>query len=659
MVWFPSRFRGFANGDAAEDLVLVDAHLEDGPDHVSFLFGGEYDGIASFGAAPHEEPFGADFALDAPTIWPSTWTPQMAAADFSGDGLLDLAICHGTQDESTWTIYEYADGSWTRNHTGSDGTCARDDYIVLDYDGDQAANILRIEDPADDSQEPYLAMVQDANGAWSEVDTGLPRDMFQRYMDDGIYRYGRGGDVVADITGDGLPDVVRLEPSAGNEVEHAQAAVPDGVGNVVSYVNTGAGFRPGPQMWPLPGEEHIASYYALLSAVVTDVDLNGATDLIVRTSSPDSAFMSLSARPDPNGSVGDYRAHTIPLPDLDEATELLGPFDFNADGLPDLLGNDSPVPNSGNVVPFVHGGARPDLLTKITDGYGAEIEVSYSPLRLVHDRDEDCDDDRGETVECVNDARPVVHFETHDTGTQDEAGNVVARTVEHAYRDGRRHRLGRGWLGFAEHSFSPTDSAAPDTLTRVEMDNHTFDASVGDFPFAHRQKRRTHETEVVDGRRHVLDEVSITTVHPGPDDSTWFPAREFIQVRHYEIPTPPGSCKPHHDCRLDLATLETATPERQTEVTRVFDKFGNVTLLTSSRLGGSTSEIEKTHLNDADRWFLGLVEMRTESSTVRGKTAIRRSAFGYDPTTGALKSSTVSPGHRNVSTTLRQGRREF
>jgi RHS repeat-associated protein len=649
--WFPTRFRGFVNDDSREDLVVVDAQLDGPLSHLSILFGSEYQGVANLGG-PLLERFGPEEQLDAPTVLAGTWIPQMTAADFNGDGLLDFAICHGTAESSTWTIYEstaHAPGTWVRNHTETAGTCAFDDFIVVDFDGDRAANLLRIEQPLSTEESPYVALVQDPQGAWNEVDTGLPRDLLQRLLDLGppFRRAGQGSDIIADLNGDGLSDIARLEAPGGSDyaaIDDANALANQS-GHIVSYLNTGAGFRRGPRLWPPEGELGEVSYARVGAALAMDISLDGATDIIVDPVEGSPHFaIGIRAAEEP----GTYRAFYLTLNALANATRAIGPFDFNGDGLPDLVsqqGAPPELPNDGFIEVATRIGERPNLLTRVMDGYGATIDIDYAPLRRVHERDPNCEDNLGGAVECVNDARPVVRFETHDTGTHNISGGVVRRTIEHSYSDGRRHRLGRDWLGFGRHSYSATDDLAPDVLTRVEMDNHTFDEETGAFPFAHRQRRVTRETEVVDGIRHVVDDDTEFVVRTGTDSNTWYPARELVRTRHFEVATPPGDCDPHQDCAIDVSSLDGLTPSRQTEAWHEYDSFGNTTLITTTRLGGSTSVVEKEYANDTVTWRLGQMTSRTETSTVGEKSASRRSEFSYDPDTGALDGSIVAPGH--------------
>jgi len=648
--WFPTRFRGMVDNDAFEDLVVVDAHLDQPLESLTVLRGGEFAGIAGFGAAKHS--FGPDSQLDAPMIWDGTWIPQMTAADFNADGLLDFAICHGTEESSTWTIYESGastPGGWARNETGTTGSCDTDEFIVVDVDGDQAANLVRLADPVSTLDDNYVALIQGTDGTWSEVDTGLPRDLLQRVIDDSGSttgrRRGQGSDLIVDLNADGLRDVVRIEPPGGPGFAALEEAGASEGGFVVSYLNTGRGFRRGPVLWPTQDEDDEVPYSRFLAAVAMDVDLDGGTDVVIDVVEGE-VHRALGVRVlDEPGVLAPF---SIEIPALANAGQVLGPFDFNSDGLADMLAQQAWVPelpNEGIVEPVIRVGPRPDLLTRITDGYGATSEIDYVPLRTIHDRDDDCEDDLDGMVECINDTRPVVRFETHDTGTEDASGNVVHRTIEHAYRDGRRHRLGRGWLGFAEHSYSATDDKAPDVLTRVQMDNRTFDDEVRAFPFAHRHSRVTRDTEEVDGRRHVVDDEIELVVQAGPGGDTWFPAREWMRSRHFEIETIPGSCDPHQDCAVDLDDLSVAAPARRTEIEQAYDDYGNVTKATTTRLGGSTSIIAKDYDNNDERWLLGMMVARTESSIAGGKTATRRSTFSYDPNTGALEKSTVAPGH--------------
>jgi RHS repeat-associated protein len=100
-----------------------------------------------------------------------------------------------------------------------------------------------------------------------------------------------------------------------------------------------------------------------------DWDGDGLDDLLVANGTTLGVIESTGT-----GATTAITSTTIPY---SSPTILASPFDQNGDGLADLLVN-----NNGNLSYYLHNGAGtpPDLVSKITDGYGNSVSPSYGYL---------------------------------------------------------------------------------------------------------------------------------------------------------------------------------------------------------------------------------------------------------------------------------------
>jgi RHS repeat-associated protein len=655
-LWSPQRFRGHVDNDGAEDLLVLDAHFEPSdihewsdPAYLTMLMGGKE------GFTEVHSGLGDGQELDVPFMHPEYPYSQMTAADFNADGLLDLAICHAVEaepDTTAWSFY-YADGDrgWIREDTPSHEQCTYDDFTTVDYDGDHGANLLLLRHPSGDlpdlqafPDEEYVALVKGPDGEWADRPTGLPGGVLARLAawEFGSYGGGRSTDVIADLNGDGLGDVVRFEPADGDTVDNSAplAHGVDTLGVFVAFMNTGGGFRRSVRLWPEP-DAQLLRMQTLTTSIVVDADLDGTQELMVMPPPDTATWLALGLR-SPFGSEDEFEPIVIDTnvfyywdPEGPLGIPLIGPFDWDGDGLQDFLARDY----DEHIVAFERQGERPDLLVGITDGYGATTSVEYAPLRWVHSTDPSACD---YPVQCVNDARPVVKYETHDLGTDHQH---TSQRLQHAYADGRSDRLGRGWLGFAEHGFVPIDEDPAPVLTRVQMDNQTYDSEIQDYPLAHKRARVIRESSVVGGFRQITDVVTTSEARRGPEGLTWFTVPIEERTRSVEYSDPDDCAPSYRFCMVDAEDLDDIPAYAESTKSFEHDEFGNVTALRATDQRNNLDEVEKDYQNSTvDPWYLGRVTLRVERSTVGESVRERRSEFRYEHGNGALKSSTVEPG---------------
>lgn len=442
-------------------------------------------------------------------------------ADVDGDGVLDLIECHESPDDSGALIH----GSWQLRRWLPGGALipagfgppqnidwlnGRSCYLkrsihLVDTDGDGKTEILfppsgytRDEASRQGSITPQcvgpciyqsLQWYQPSGAAapeWSLTATGLLAPDWSA---------GAGRVLFLDVNGDGLTDVVR----AGNEFFPGQ---------LLTSINTGDGFLP-----PTPslvGYSTDQAEYLDLSAKL-DYDGDGRMDLLLpmRATACLGVFGKERCWVVLKSSAyvpGHFEFVPVDIPFSDEIDELfydgfsqqLIPrvTDINGDGRDDVV-----MPIDGTFRLFVNEGPR-DLLHTVTDGMNPldpgdagflpNVSIEYGAL-LDHAKTQEIDpaspaaenetylprtDPDNDCVyprTCAVGSKRVVSSYTVNNGQ-----NQARRFTVH-YRDGRSHRLGRGFLGFG------TVLTIEDNLHagRAEVyDNVTFYPTFQVFPHA-------------------------------------------------------------------------------------------------------------------------------------------------------------------------------
>ncbi len=113
--------------------------------------------------------------------------------------------------------------------------------------------------------------------------------------------------------------------------------------------------------------------------------------------------------------------------------------DINGDGLHDFA-----YAQSNTWRYRVHPGATPDLLTRVTDGYGNTIDVTYGPLTAA-----------GVHTKTTNATFPEQEWQgSTAVVTEHRVSDGIGGTysVDHTYEGARRHIQGRGFEGFYRHT---------------------------------------------------------------------------------------------------------------------------------------------------------------------------------------------------------------
>ncbi|WP_434046055.1 MULTISPECIES: RHS repeat-associated core domain-containing protein [Sorangium] len=607
--------------------------------------------------ALHDTGIRRPFPLRSTPAPPRLSSPgaSMHLADLDGDGGPDLIQCedHARDAQAplplfaVWTVHLWrpARGATPAGFdpTGESiellsGYPCDTEFHTLDLDADSKVDLVvpflrRFGDGSVLAGASYDAISRRGDGRWEVFDTALPV-------------VGPGGRVVfLDVNGDGLPDAV--ESGSGHH-------------QLTTYFNTGPTFVPSPfrtvdafsfgDLFGLPDQDAFFRF-----AVPLDFNGDGRQDLLMPV--PPGMLLGGSDAL-PSWAVllatGDRAGPPFRLVDagvpfeasLGDAVTLADPRgprtgDVNGDGAQDVI-----LSLGGMFNVFHNLSADQDLLVAVSDGMNAHdptepgfvpnVSISYghltdapvatgdgtgdpareSPLYLARSG---AADDCGYPRRCVVGPRRVVSAYTLNNGAD------RPRRFEVGYRDGRYHRLGRGFLGFGERIVTDLDTGA----AALEVyDNVTYDDDLQVFPFAGRVARtwrwapglpsqpRPEQIELA------FVDVQRTLVSTN-DGATYFTLPTERRVRRAQGVYPPPSGEPpaietyarQVEGGGGGATLLRDSVSKVTE----FDEFGNVRAEEASTSSVDlTINVTRTFKNDTERWVLGQLQTQEECSAAAG-----------------------------------------
>ncbi|WP_437727730.1 RHS repeat-associated core domain-containing protein [Sorangium sp. So ce861] len=610
----------------------------------------------------HDTGIRRPFPLGVRPAPPGLSLPEGAVhlADVDGDGVPDLIQCDDhsralTQNplEATWTVHRWKP---ERNGTpaGFDATgesleplngfpCDMEiQTLDLNADGKVdlvVATVLTFSDGTMLPAPTYGALTRRHDGRWEVFDTELPQPP-------------RGGRTVfLDVNGDGLPDAVQSGFSHGG---------------LRTTLNTGPTFG-APAVESLGPAGVIESLGAqdtfFWLAAPLDYNGDGLQDLLMPVlpgmlpgsslALPSWAILQATgARDGPTFTLVDPE---IPFEaEVRQAATLADPRgprigDVDADGAQDVI-----LPLGGVFTVFQNLAADRDLLVAVSDGMNAHepsdpgfvpnVSISYGHLTdasitngtaegaperesmLYVSRDD-------ATNACEYPRRCAVGPRRVVSGYALNNGADRPRRFEVRYRDGRYHRLGRGFLGFGERVVVEVDTGA---ATAERYDNVTFDEELEVFPFAGQVKQEWRWAPgLPDQPRPEQIELSFLDVTremvPTNDGASYFTLPTERRLRRAQGVYPPdGGEAPTVEAYVEQvasggergggAAILRDTVAKVTD----FDAFGNVRAEELSTRGVDlTLATRRTFKNDTERWVLGQLQTEEACSAAAGLSQCR------------------------------------
>ncbi|XXT49991.1 RHS repeat-associated core domain-containing protein [Sorangium sp. So ce542] len=612
--------------------------------------------------ALHDTGIRRPFPLGVTPAPPSLSSPgaSMHLADLDGDGVPDLIQCedHAREGQAplplaaVWAVHPWrpARGATAAGFDPAGesielltGYPCDTELHTLDVDADGKIDLVvpalqRFGDGTVLVGSSYDAIMRRGEGRWEAIDTELPV----------VWPGGRV--VFLDVNGDGLPDAVESDPG-----DH----------QLTTFFNTGPAFVASPfrtadafsfgDLFGLPDQDAFFRF-----AVPLDFNGDGRQDLVMPVppgmllggSDALPSWAVLLATGDRAGPP--FRLVDPGLPfeaSLGDAVTLADPRgprigDVDGDGAQDVI-----LSLGGVFNVFRNLSADQDLLVAVSGGMNAHdptepgfvpnVSISYGHLTdasaATGDRAEDparesplyvarsgAADDCAYPRRCVVGPRRVVSAYALNNGAD------RPRRFEVSYRDGRYHRLGRGFLGFGERIVTDLDTGA---AALEAYDLVTFDDELQVFPFAGSVQRTWRWAPGLASQPRPeqieLSFVDVTrTLVPTNDGATYFTLPTERRMRRAQgIYPPPSGVTPSLEAYVreveaggDGATLLRDSVSTVTD----FDTFGNVRAEEVSTSGVDlTFKVTRTFKNDTERWVLGQLESQKECSAAAGMSQCR------------------------------------
>jgi RHS repeat-associated protein len=644
--------------------------------------------------------------------------------DHDGNGLTDLWMCRGQGFKTShWVLALNEGDNGTLGfsfHDTNVGCSIHDELNVVSMRGTQQ-NLLVIPaypwDPAEmqypgsdteaylDNVDPideglrvfYLELQFDqTSGEDGElVDSGLPRDLFQRWHDRDCHNRladwwlgfpafsaGLSLDRHVDLNGDGYVDILRAElatdpagfPGAADNLNNIDA-IRDGLEAdggwglgimcetdlddqdlvLRGWINTGEGFVRGDVFYTFEGNPHANFWLNIQGGQLTDRDRDGYTDMVVPSTGIGGAgwkaLMSAGGALDCDGQcfaeVDELSTMPPGWPAYNNATA--GAWKFHMER--------SFVVQTRSVGGILLDGARdgdPD----------PERRVAYLGYSTYH----------GNGLRLMRATNGLGHREDFTYGCVDEAPSSLARpataprgcvtvatrhavagrpTVAYEYGGAVIDQHGRGFVGFEHVTQSNNNSSGiRDTVVVSEYDL-SYDPALRDYPraavpvrtrVARRFENSTGSYHDVRCRDIDPDDWEVV-ISPEIGGQTWFayPSNTHSYGQAVEF-QPPSS---------DLPDCDDLTPDHEafTEQTRNVD--GTVTFASSTTRDGEEIEITPSQfVNDETNWFVGKPQRVEVRSCVTGSCTTRTTAFTYNVPTHTLVGLTREPDAAGTSLLL-------
>ncbi len=421
----------------------------------------------------------------------------------------------------------------------------------------------------------------------------------------GTLRHTNYSHVFGDFNGDGVADVIQMNPPLPSEDAGTQ-----------EWYDTTLSLGLGTGIFSAQANMRLAGTPTFITL---DGNLDGKADLLVRATSAVEPYTLYSWQGER------WVTTTLPIaeqPLVDLASQsLFTAGDVNGDGLDDFVA----YTGAGGLSVYVReaAGARPDILTATSGpngtvgNFGPDTRLSYTPYATVPGADRsDCQ------VPMVCVTRPGY------VATEIDVDNGVGGMNQelHGFIDGRADALGWGFLGFKQHTILDPASS---TYTR-----RFFSYSVntlGPTPF-YPYVGLPYEVDVT------------TTFQQGATSVT----RTTATQTTYQVQgAGPFMALPSS---VSSTTTDTnvSSPITEMVTTRTFDAYGNVLTQTDQwPLDGEQRSTTTTYDYQVGSWLVALPSLVSVTSTVAsGKVTTRQTAYTYD-SNGLLSVQINDPGAAN------------
>jgi len=376
-----------------------------------------------------------------------------------------------------------------------------------------------------------------------------------------------------DVTGDGIPDKVW---------------VPNNKHNIWVAQGTGAGFNT-PEIWLADGTGGVKTYSNNAQhETFLDVNKDGMADRVYRPKGKNAVYVALS-----NGNQFATPEIWMQASDIPYSTNGYHErwTDINGDGVVDF----ACVPNGQQDLKIFYGNSpNTGLITKITNGHGAETNIIYKPLT-----------DNSVYTKLYDAEYPIIDFKSpiyvvSKVTSTDGIGGT--HSVSYHYTGAKLDLTGRGFRGFMQTQITDNQTGIKHT-TYFERDYRYISSKV---------KRVTQE--LPDGT--IISETINTNELIQYWDKIHFSYIKQSITKSYET-----------NGELIGTTI----------TTQEFDDYGNIISKVVDYGNGTIDSIKCNYADDIPNWRLGrLIRSEQIRTTANQATAKNIAEFEYDNETGLI-----------------------